>query len=1230
MIMFLNSNKNRRLLLVGLLVLILSLCLPVAALPLGAAEGTPRASDTATSMPVRSEQEDAAPFPSDASDYSNPNSEALVELSASAYVARLVGAGVTLPAAEITFLDNMLADAPFRYNNAIPPRALEVTYEHNTLTVIASPHSYTAVNGETVLWKPVSGTLGNRTLPLKPIGEDGVMQCVIPDLPESAAARLEIQYACTITVPAAVSDAYINYAWTHADRLVSEQTAYEAQKAAYEAYGVYLTEKAKYDLALSTWQTYLAAKEKYDRLYADYLAYEQNLKLYHERLAAYEAYTQALKDYEQKQAAYDAAYAVYVAEKNAYDAALPLYETNRAEINTATDILASLDSAFVRNSRGKQMYATLIGDTVATVVNRKDELVSVGKCDPKDIDTADRSTAVLQDLLTQYQALDTLYDRFTFYQAHYQEIRQNFSALYGSLRSLYRNDVVKSTLINKGKLERYIEFLCQLYVISSGLDDAQNRAAPEDWVIYGRYDNANYEYITHTYTTDLEPIQIPPDKNNADPTGVHCPSVTVPEPTKPILSAEKPVRPEEVTYPVEPDAVIKPSEPPIVTRPGPAPTPVEDPGDAPIAPAHTALQQALMEAKKDGTLRRRSEGEDKKLAFSTSLSRLLSLQNKRPVEFYDYNGQDLLYSTELEDGTPIEYGGEPPFRPDSDRYSYRFVGWKDQDGQLLSELGVVDGQPKYFFASYEATPRIYNVTWIVDGVETVEPLPYGAKPHFSSLPSRDSTAQYDYIFTGWRIPGEDGWSTVLSAVRKDVTYEAVFEPVTRRYTVTWVYGEGDSASAVWDYGALPTPDKTPVRPENDRYLYAFTGWDTEPAPVTGNVTYTAVYAAIPILPVPAPDDEPTAPQVPVLKEETYLATIPSAGLQVDRLFDLALLRDRTVSLTSEDGLVSLYFNNAVLVDLDASGCTYICIQSAENAPPRSGRIQAKNGIAVRFLDAERRELALSYPVTLRFSGANAFTRVYAETADAPGAPFALPFTSEGEELTVKLNRSMTLYFIGEYPLTLAPCENGILSADRSTAFAGDTVTFSLTYTDDYLVDSLRVVGAEGREYPLERTSDGRYTLVMPDEPVTVEASLARKTYTVIFQVDDVILSKEVYYKGDTVKVPEDPTKESVGKIVYTFIGWTPHITVVTEDVVYTATFRESEQSNSQTYIPVDSHNREYLLYIEVGLLLALLIATPIVIVTLVKRRRKKKRAAEQVLPVPTTSTESSSDSSSDS
>ncbi len=1129
-------------------------------------------------------------------DFSDPASEATEELTASVFLALLTDEEIG--SAEAAYIDSMLVENPFIHATAIPQKQVDANYDSNTLSVSARPYTYVAVNGETVTYTPKDMVFSGVTYALERDPATDAYTCSLSDIPESADSLLTVRYHTTLTIPAAEAELYRNYAYRYAEGLVREEDAYRELLAAYEAWCKYQTDKQAYDKAYTAWQAYVAAQKKYEEKYAAYAAYQKELEAYREQLARYHAYVTALAEYNTQKKTYDEAMAAYIAASDAYKLELSVYEAYQKELAKIIDCMAALESAFFHNSEGKQMYATLMGDTVATVVNRKDELVSIGKCDPKDIDTAAAATAALQELLTTYQALTTQAEKFAFYQANYIPIRDNFIALYGSLRSLYNNELVKRTLVTYERLYRYIEFLSQLYVISSGLDDEQNRA--EDWFVEGEINPATLSHKIHTYQTELEPAQIPPDKNNADPADLSYPVPEVPQPTAPKpLDMAEPVKPAEVICPLEPDAVAKPTAPTPVDEPV-VPTPVPDPGlkQPPLAPTFTALQSALMSALREGTLAYRDETGAASLSLVATSEKRMSLQNKRLVEFFDYDEKTLLYSTEQNEGEAIIYGGKTPYRADTDKYHYRFVGWKDADGNLVEDPGVVDERHEVFYASYEAVLQTYTVTWSVDGKEITEAYRYGEIPAFKATPARPETAQYTYTFSGWIADGQDAATRDLPAVVGNITYSAVFDAITRYYPVTWRWAD-QSFTSDWAYGDTPRLDEEPSRTEDDRFLYTFAGWDTTPGPVTGPATYTALYTSTPII-APAEGDEALRP---TLQSGHYTAAVPATGLQIDRLFALAALREHSVILTSADGALSLSFNDASVIDMGAAACVFVHIETAaaktDGAPVR---------YIVRLLDADGQPVTLQYPLTLRVSGRTAATKVYDASADALRS---LPFTLDGDTVTLKLNTGAELLLRDEYAVTVAPCEHGILSADTELAEAGATVKLSHVYSEDYETDYLRVIGLEtGTAYPV----GADLTFIMPSEPVRVEAALRLKTYTVTFVVNGTVISNATYHRGDTVILPEDPQSIVEGKTIHTFIGWSPVVTTVTEDAVYTAQFKTSTQSDSNVYIPTDSRNREYLLFIEAGLILAVLIATPIVTVKLVKRRKRKKQALPQDAP----------------
>ncbi|MBR5644221.1 MAG: leucine-rich repeat protein, partial [Salinivirgaceae bacterium] len=193
------------------------------------------------------------------------------------------------------------------------------------------------------------------------------------------------------------------------------------------------------------------------------------------------------------------------------------------------------------------------------------------------------------------------------------------------------------------------------------------------------------------------------------------------------------------------------------------------------------------------------------------------------ITFLDYNG-NLLYTEE------IEYGQMPtpadPMRSQDDHYTYEFAGWDP-------ELAIVTA-PAEYTATYNSTVRKYQITFI-DGDNNSETLEveYGELPT-PTTPSKTTTDEFTYTFSGW--------DPTLTTVTGAKTYRAMFTPVRRKYTITFVDYDGSETKFDVPYGETPSK-ANPSRPADVQYTYTFTGWTPTIAPVTGAATYTATYSS---------------------------------------------------------------------------------------------------------------------------------------------------------------------------------------------------------------------------------------------------------------------------------------------------------------------------------------------------------------------------------------------------
>ena len=128
-------------------------------------------------------------------------------------------------------------------------------------------------------------------------------------------------------------------------------------------------------------------------------------------------------------------------------------------------------------------------------------------------------------------------------------------------------------------------------------------------------------------------------------------------------------------------------------------------------------------------------------------------------------------------------------------------------------------------------------------------------------PKKESTAQYDYKFTGWTefYGGQVGTfyaegAEIKAPERDEVTfYIATYEETVRKYTVTF-YGEDGvtviGAPQTIEYGSRPIAPADPTKESTVRYEYIFDGWsdgarlyDGDEIPeVTGDAEYKAVFS----------------------------------------------------------------------------------------------------------------------------------------------------------------------------------------------------------------------------------------------------------------------------------------------------------------------------------------------------------------------------------------------------
>ena len=135
----------------------------------------------------------------------------------------------------------------------------------------------------------------------------------------------------------------------------------------------------------------------------------------------------------------------------------------------------------------------------------------------------------------------------------------------------------------------------------------------------------------------------------------------------------------------------------------------------------------------------------------------------------------------------------------------------------------------------------YTVTFNVQGHGTAPDAQTVESGKKATAPTTDPSAE-GYTFGGWykEAACTNAWNFTGDTVTADTILYAKW---TALYTVTWKNGD-DTLETDTDVaaGTVPTYDgETPTKAYDETYHYTFSGWDTTPAALTGDMTYTAQF-----------------------------------------------------------------------------------------------------------------------------------------------------------------------------------------------------------------------------------------------------------------------------------------------------------------------------------------------------------------------------------------------------
>lgn len=1066
--------------------------------------------------------------------------------------------GSAVSAEEIAYLAS--EDIVLRYDEAVSGGLVSTTVEGGVLTVTAHAESYTANNGETVTWIPDRVKIGTEEKTLAVSADGERYEAVFSGLDTTVLHTAQLFWRAALTLSGETVSTLINRTYGDAAAMIAAQETYEADIQAYEAAMTrYRAEMATYEAQNAVYQEYLKKLSAYETELAAYNDYLAKVKAYEDGVAAYAAYQTALTKYQQDYAAYQTTLSGMQAQQEAYNR----YQQYLSQVEQATAKLAVMESIFVTDSTGRSMYATLMGDTVATVVARKSELIA-GGADARDVDNAGAATTKLQSLLTAYRAQSSDQAKYNWYKNNYRAVTDAFITLYSSLHSLYQNTVVRTVLNMQGKLERYCQFVSQLYVISTGLDDTTS--FDPSWKI---------QLSKSSWGTPgglLESCQLLSDTNAASPT-VTWPAA-VAEVAKPTLPTA-PTKPAEVAEPVKTwtQVVTAPTGKPAAVAQPVQPLLSDYTAGEPTKPTATAELLAVMALVESGKLTERTKVTEKvTLEVETSRSRSVTLSEQPTVTFYNEDGKTICYAVNVTEGSPVFYEGEEPTRAADAQYTYTFAGWVDAQGNAADFSAI--RQDTDFFAVYDKTVNRYTVTWEIMGKKVEQEYAYGEIPSYRDWEQVFTDDTYEYTFTGW--------STAVRQVTGDATYTALFRVsalAEASYAVTFTVGDRQ-VYRTYAYGETPAFDEFEKEYISGDSHYTFIGWDKEFAPLTADMQYTAQFARTWL--VPAGENGEVGAQV---SETSQTLSVVTDEMVVDITWAMAQASEKGLSL-------SLTLGDATLT-LDAASVR--ALESA--AVVRLAPVASADGMSyfLSVVDGQGKTLTWDTEPLLALKLTEEMVARTVFAADMDGK--AIAATKSGEVVYLWPTSCGTVSVRAYYAVTVSTEGSGAVLCEATDILAGNMVLLTLHSEQGWRLASLEAVTADGMTLDMAGES-----FCMPAADVTVKAVFEQVEYTVVFMNGGDEVSRGIYHYGDTVALPADPVwagEEKEG-MTYTFTGWSPAVLPVTEDVVYTAQYREAVLGDYQSG---NNSNKLVTVVLPIMAAAAVLVGATVV-VWRVKRKKK--------------------------
>lgn len=1120
--------------------------------------------------------------------------------------------GESLGESEKAFL-NENGNLFLNYSSDLNISFITTELNDNELYVSADPYRYKAENGSDVVWTPVD--VSGRPLEYVDDSYTYTFEDVDNELLDDS---VTVKYESLFELRYSDINKYLNYAYNEGksayERLEQKRIEYENAEKAYQEntikYNQYLIDYAQFENDNAKYQAYLIQYKLWQDKVNAYNRYLQECETYQIELDLFIHYDENLKKYNRDYQLY----MEYLSLQDIYEKNLVIFNeySQSEDIQTAAYQVAMLHYMTRKcTDLQRTLLSAILGDKVIQVLERKEELVTIG-VEKRAVDVATNASYALKRLLKQYQTYNNDNDRYSFYITCYEELKKNFLDLYRCLDYIFHNyAVIRKYIYNV--YDRGTEFeilLAQLWNICTALT---NEKIPNYTLYYKGANASGAGYLDGDYKVgDLkktveevlgeygmfENLHNPIPLENGVP---YLPEV----PIKPRVY-EKPVPPIKVSEPVEPFPVAPPpAEPKRVVQPI-EPTEVNEPLE-PQQYVPTADEIELSRAYENGEFEQRKLYKANQFyKAEVSIQKFFRNASIVTVHFCEKAGDKkaMYVIPEVKLGEAIEFPLDYP-KKNRTGYTCTFDYWVDEyDNQVDLNNFVINRGDVFLYPHYKEIPNMYPLSWRIDSTTTYsDECAYDSSPVYDTRKFGEITKEKmglrQYRFVGWKS-GDNYYPTgtpLAIMTDQSITYEAVFE---ESLIVTWVVSGFGTSTSVWK-GDMPVYKSIPTKEMDNFYVYTFAGWDKPVVEAEEDTTYTAVFNKSYLISFSSISS--VSGGMVSFKEDYYVAdcrTSNSFDYVVVNLFNVAGSQGKGVEVELPSTI--LRFSPPTVNDLATAGVVSMTISavSLSNYKYRYTLIAYNGNKEIILIDGSDVE------VTAYGSFDTEDSYLVETTAD--NVVRDVRFKIKDNEITFNMNVGSKYLLSPMYLVSIISSEFVNIKVSNNRATNGETITVTPSDAPNGMfIESIYLVREDGEEIKVDENS----SFVMPKCGVRVGVVCGYYEYTVTFKSDGKNISIRTYRYGDTVSIPSDPYKPADEKYIYKFNGWDSEVIDVEGDAVYNAVFTSSPLVDESKNLPKTKIAKLLrIAYVVVPILAVLFIGLIVLTVVLVIRKRKREVAVE--------------------